>query len=136
MALGLWGIGTLAAIFCVGTGQPVRESVACPDRSNKASRTRKCSTSSRGRAAAGVPVPQLRFVLDPALNSYSVGRTPESAVVVLTTGLIEKLTRDETEAVLAYELSRITASTRLCPPGRPRSQDGRSSSTRRPTVYS
>jgi heat shock protein HtpX len=59
--------------------------------------------------AAGVPVPQLLFIEDPALNSYSVGRKPESAVIVLTTGLVARLTRDEIEAVLAYELSRISS---------------------------
>jgi heat shock protein HtpX len=59
--------------------------------------------------AAGVPAPGLAIVQDPALNSFSVGRKPESALIVVTTGLAGKLTRDELEAVLAYELSRVAS---------------------------
>lgn len=59
--------------------------------------------------AAGVPPPELRLVADPALNSYSVGRKPESAAIGVTTGLVGALNRDELEAVLAYELSRVTS---------------------------
>jgi Zn-dependent protease with chaperone function len=59
--------------------------------------------------AAGVPAPPLTVVEDPALNSFSVGRKPESALIVVTTGLVAALTRDELEAVLAYELSRVAS---------------------------
>lgn len=59
--------------------------------------------------AAGVAVPHLEVLLDPALNSCSVGRKPDDAVIVLTTGLVGALTRDELEAVLAYELSRVSS---------------------------
>jgi heat shock protein HtpX len=59
--------------------------------------------------AAGVPAPGVSIVADPALNSYSIGRKPESASIVVTTGLVEALSRDELEAVLAYELSRIAS---------------------------
>lgn len=59
--------------------------------------------------AAGVPAPQLVVVQDTALNSCSVGRKPADATVVVTSGLIAALSRDELEAVLAYELSRVTS---------------------------
>lgn len=59
--------------------------------------------------AAGVPAPPVTLVEDPALNSFSVGRKPESALIVVTTGLVNALTRDELEAVLAYELSRVAS---------------------------
>ncbi len=44
---------------------------------------------------------------DPAPNSFGVGTRPTSTIVGVTTGLSDKLSRDELEAVLAYEVSRI-----------------------------
>lgn len=57
--------------------------------------------------AAGVPAPPLVVLNDPAVNSCSVGRRPGNATILITSGAIEKLTRDELEAVMAYELSRV-----------------------------
>jgi Zn-dependent protease with chaperone function len=59
--------------------------------------------------AAGVSPPGVAFIDDPAPNSYSVGRRPETSTVVVTTGLVEKLGRYEVEAILAYELSRVVS---------------------------
>ena len=59
--------------------------------------------------AAGVPAPALVVIDDPAINSCSVGRKPGNATVVVTSGLVTALTRDELEAVLAYELSRVSS---------------------------
>ena len=42
-----------------------------------------------------------------------MGRRPETSTVVLTTGLVQKLNRDQVEAVLAYELSRVVSFDRL-----------------------
>jgi heat shock protein HtpX len=57
--------------------------------------------------AAHVPAPRFAMIDDSAPNSFSVGTAPAKTIVVLTTGLVAALTRDEIEAVLAYEVSRI-----------------------------
>lgn len=57
--------------------------------------------------AAGVTPPRFAIVEDAAPNSYSVGTRPDTTIVAVTTGLVESLARDELEAVLAYEISRI-----------------------------
>jgi heat shock protein HtpX len=57
--------------------------------------------------AAGVLPPQCAVVIDPAPNIMSIGRRPDTAWVVCTTGLLETLGRRELEAVLAYELGRV-----------------------------
>jgi heat shock protein HtpX len=44
---------------------------------------------------------------DDAPNSFAVGTRPSRAIVAVTSGAIEKLSRDELEAILAYEVSRI-----------------------------
>lgn len=57
--------------------------------------------------SAGVPCPAIEVVDSPKLNAYASGLTPKSARLGLTTGLIEKLSRDELEAVVAHELTHI-----------------------------
>lgn len=57
--------------------------------------------------AADVPVPRFAIIDDPAPNSFGVGTRPSNTIIGVTTGLIERLSRDELEAVLAYEVSRI-----------------------------
>jgi heat shock protein HtpX len=58
-------------------------------------------------AAAGLPKPSLHVIEDDAPNSLALGREPRTAAVVVTTGLLDKLTRIELEGVLAHELSHI-----------------------------
>jgi heat shock protein HtpX len=57
--------------------------------------------------AADVPPPRFAVITDPAPNSFGVGTRPENTILAITTGLMDTLTRDELEAVLAYEVSRI-----------------------------
>ena len=57
--------------------------------------------------ASGVPPPRVAVIDDPAPNSFGVGTRPSNTVIGITTGLRERLSRDELEAVLAYEVSRI-----------------------------
>lgn len=58
--------------------------------------------------AAGLKVPPKCYVIeDSALNAYATGFTPEKSYIVVTTGLIEKLNRQELEGVIAHEMSHI-----------------------------
>ncbi|MDD2435920.1 MAG: M48 family metallopeptidase, partial [Bacilli bacterium] len=57
--------------------------------------------------AANIPVPKLYVMEDTALNAFATGRNPENAVVCITTGLLEKLDKNELEGVIAHELSHI-----------------------------
>lgn len=59
------------------------------------------------RVAGGVPMPDVRVVDDPAPNACSFGRDPQHAVVVVTEGLLDRLTRIELEGVLAHEISHV-----------------------------
>ncbi len=52
--------------------------------------------------AAGIPQPRFVIVHDPAPNSFGVGTKPAKSVIGITTGLMDVLTRDELEAVVAY----------------------------------
>lgn len=57
--------------------------------------------------AAGLPMPKLYVVDDPAPNAFATGRDEKHAVVAATTGLLSILNRQELEGVIAHELSHI-----------------------------
>src|SRR3990170_2192616 len=57
--------------------------------------------------AAGLPKPRLYLIQDSAPNAFATGRDPEHAVIVVTSGLLEKLSRLELEGVIAHEMAHI-----------------------------
>jgi heat shock protein HtpX len=57
--------------------------------------------------AAGIPRPKVMVIEDSAPNAFATGRDPKSGVVVFTTGIIDKLDRDELQGVMAHEMSHI-----------------------------
>jgi len=56
---------------------------------------------------AGLPLPKLYVINDPAPNAFATGRNETHAVVCATTGLLSLLGRSELEGVIAHELSHI-----------------------------
>lgn len=56
---------------------------------------------------AGLPMPKLYVVEDPAPNAFATGRNKDHAAVCVTTGLLSILDRTELEGVIAHELSHI-----------------------------
>ena len=57
--------------------------------------------------AAGVPRPRIWVVPDDDPNAFATGMTADRAHVAVTAGLLERLSRDELQAVVAHELSHI-----------------------------
>ena len=57
--------------------------------------------------AAGVPRPRVYVIDDTAPNAFATGRDPQHASVAITTGLLEKLDREELQGVMAHELSHV-----------------------------
>ncbi len=55
----------------------------------------------------GLPMPALQIIDTPALNAYASGLREGSYVVAVTRGLLDTLSDDELEAVLAHELTHI-----------------------------
>ncbi|MBI3631974.1 MAG: M48 family metallopeptidase [Candidatus Vogelbacteria bacterium] len=56
---------------------------------------------------AGLPMPKLYIIDDPAPNAFATGRDKEHAVVCVTRGLADMMDRTELEGVISHELSHI-----------------------------
>jgi heat shock protein HtpX len=57
--------------------------------------------------AGGLPMPAIYIIDDTAPNAFATGRDPKHASVAITSGLLEKLSRDELQGVMAHELSHV-----------------------------
>ncbi len=57
--------------------------------------------------ASGMPMPKLYVMNNPEINAFASGRSPEHAVICVTTGALQKLNKQELEGVLGHELSHI-----------------------------
>ena len=56
---------------------------------------------------AGIPTPKIAVVDTPVPNAFATGRSPENAVVAVTSGLEQNLSRDEMEGVIGHEISHV-----------------------------
>lgn len=56
---------------------------------------------------AGMPMPKIYIINDPAPNAFATGRKPRNSIVGVTTGLLEMMDDNELEGVIAHELSHI-----------------------------
>ncbi|MGI8658720.1 MAG: M48 family metallopeptidase, partial [Candidatus Limnocylindria bacterium] len=59
------------------------------------------------RLAGGLPPPRIWVINDSAPNAFATGRDPKHASVAVTTGLLEKLDREELQGVIGHEMSHI-----------------------------
>jgi heat shock protein HtpX len=59
------------------------------------------------RLASGLPPPRVFVIDDSAPNAFATGRDPKHASVAVTTGLLEKLDREELQGVIGHEMSHI-----------------------------
>ena len=57
--------------------------------------------------AAGIPMPKVYVIDDTAPNAFATGRDPKHASVAITTGLLQKLDREELQGVMAHELGHV-----------------------------
>ena len=58
--------------------------------------------------ASGTPVPKVYFLADEAgINAFAAGHSPSDAVIGVTRGCVEQLSRDELQGVIAHEFSHI-----------------------------
>jgi heat shock protein HtpX len=57
--------------------------------------------------ASGLPMPRLYVMNSGEINAFASGRDPRHAVICVTTGALQKLTKQELEGVIGHEMSHI-----------------------------
>jgi len=57
--------------------------------------------------AAGIPKPKVYIIDNPEMNAFATGKDPKNSSIAITTGLLEKLNRDELSGVIGHEISHI-----------------------------
>lgn len=57
--------------------------------------------------AAGLPKPKIYIINDSAPNAFATGRDPKHAAIAFTSGILQKLNKQELEGVTAHELSHV-----------------------------
>jgi heat shock protein HtpX len=57
--------------------------------------------------AAGIPMPKVYIIDDTAPNAFATGRDPQHASIAVTSGLLQKLDREELQGVIGHELSHV-----------------------------
>jgi len=101
----VWGIMSLVAIT---QGDSILLGVAGARKIKKEDNPRLYNVVEEMSIASGLPiVPDVYIVDDPALNAFATGRNAKKASVAITTGLLEKLSRDELQGVIAHEIGHI-----------------------------
>ncbi len=57
--------------------------------------------------AGGTPMPAVHVIDDSAPNAFATGRDPKHASMAVTSGLLEKMDREQLQGVVAHEMSHI-----------------------------
>ena len=57
--------------------------------------------------ASGMPVPRVYLMDEDGINAFAAGWSPNDAVIGVTRGCVEALSRDELQGVIAHEFSHI-----------------------------
>ena len=101
----VWGIMTLVAYF---QGDNILLSVAGAKKISPTDHQQLYDVVEEMKIASGLEkMPDIYIIDDPSLNAFATGRDPNHAAVSITSGLLQKLNRDELQGVIGHEISHI-----------------------------
>ena len=105
IAILLWAILSLVAYF---QGDSILLSMSRARKIKPDDHPRLFNVVEEMKIASGLErMPDIYIIDDPALNAFATGRDPNKASVAITSGLLQKLSRDELQGVMAHEISHI-----------------------------
>src|SRR4051812_27564181 len=100
-------IGVIAALASYYLGDSLVLTVSGATEVTKESAPQLINVVQEMAIASNVPMPRVYLIDDTAPNAFATGRDPTHASVAITTGLLEKLDREELQGVMAHELSHV-----------------------------
>jgi heat shock protein HtpX len=100
-------VGSLAGIGTYFAGDSLVLSVSGAREVDETSAPQLLNVVREMAIAANVPMPRVHVIDDTAPNAFATGRDPKHASIAITTGLLEKLDREELQGVIAHELSHV-----------------------------
>ena len=110
-AIGVAGVallfGGLAAVGSYFGGDSLVLSVSGAKEVDETSAPQLLNVVREMAIAANVPMPRVHVIEDTAPNAFATGRDPSHASIAITTGLLEKLDREELQGVIGHELSHV-----------------------------
>ena len=104
LAIGFGSISGLASYF---GGDKLVLTVSGAKPVDEASAPQLLNVVREMATAANVPMPAVYLIDDSAPNAFATGRDPQHASIAVTTGLLEKLDREELQGVIGHELSHV-----------------------------
>ncbi|MBN1375271.1 MAG: M48 family metallopeptidase [Dehalococcoidia bacterium] len=105
IAIIVWGIMNLVALFA---GDSILLGMSGAKKIGPEDHPRLYNVVEEMKIASGLQkMPDIYIIDDPALNAFSTGRSPDHASVAITSGLLDKLNRDELQGVIGHEVAHI-----------------------------
>src|SRR3990167_10125129 len=97
VTLVVWAVMNLTAYF---QGDSILLAVSGAKQINRDDHPRLFNIVEEMKIASGLErLPDIYIIDDPALNAFATGRSPDKASVAITSGLLQKLNRDELQGV-------------------------------------
>jgi len=105
IAILVWSVLSLVAYF---QGDSILLSMSRAKKIKRDDHPRLYNVVEEMKIASGLEkMPDIYIIDDPALNAFATGRAPNRASVAITSGLLQKLNRDELQGVIAHEISHV-----------------------------
>jgi len=105
IALILWAVMNLVAFF---QGDNIMLALSKARKIKRDDYPRLYNIVEEMRIASGLEkMPDIYIIDDPALNAFATGRNPNRASIAVTSGLLQKLNRDELQGVIGHEIAHV-----------------------------
>ncbi|MFC1906867.1 M48 family metallopeptidase [Chloroflexota bacterium] len=105
IALIIWAVMNLVAFF---QGDNILLSLSKARKIKRDDYPRIYNIVEEMRIASGLErMPDIYIIDDPALNAFATGRDPNRAAIAVTSGLLQKLNRDELQGVIGHEIAHV-----------------------------
>lgn len=105
IAIVVWAVMNLIAYF---QGDNILLAVSRARKISPDDHRRLYNVVEEMKIASGLEkMPDIYIIDDPAMNAFATGRDPNKAAIAVTSGLLQKLNRDELQGVVGHEIAHI-----------------------------